>query len=60
MQNPVECVLELYEDCSVVLLPALKPACLSFNNDLLCLQLQSVQYKLQHDLPGWLMWGIVQ
>ena len=33
--------------CSVLLLPALKPAC--FSDDILCLRLQSVQYGLQHD-----------
>ena len=32
--------------CSVVLLPAVKPA---FSDDLLRLWLQSVQYDLQHD-----------
>ena len=35
--------------CSVVLLPALKPAC----DDLLRLWLQSVEYDLQHDFA----WG---
>ena len=34
--------------CSVVLLPALKPACL-FSYDLFRLWLLSVQYDLQHD-----------
>ena len=36
--------------CSVVLLPALKPACFSvIGDDLLRLWLKSVQYDLQHD-----------
>ena len=61
MPNPVEGLLEVYEDMVEVLLvlkifltefcgtPSYSEACLFFSDDLLRLWLQSVQYDLQHD-----------
>ena len=64
MPNPVEGLLEVYEDMVEVLLvleifltenakvegaPSCSEACLFFSNDLLRLWLQFVQYDLQHD-----------
>ena len=62
LPNPVESLLEVYEDVVEVLLvlnakvedllcgiPSWSEACLFFGDDFLCLWLQSVQYDLQHD-----------
>ena len=54
MPNPVEGLLEVYEDMVEVLLvlcgaPSCCEACLFFSDDLLRLWLQSVKYDFQHD-----------